>query len=218
MAGTKRRNPRSKRRVPAAPKQHVSDPAWRLPGVSPIVRPWPKGYRSACLFTFDVDCEVTWVFKQSNDPIALSMGQIRTAGRRCRMLLNMLDEFDIKSTFFVPGWVAEKYAPMVEDILKRGHDVEHHGYLHEPPQTFKSEEEEEEALLKGIETLERHDRPPPARLSLADVGVQPEHHPAAGAARFRIHRRSDGYAAARLSRGRWPHDQHDQSAGPLDPG
>ena len=44
---------------------------------------------------------------------------------------------------------------MVEDILKRGHHVEHHGYLHEPPQTFKSEEEEEVALLKGIETLER---------------------------------------------------------------
>src|SRR6185436_14768154 len=130
------------------------DTAWRLPGVSPVVKPWPKGYRSACLFTFDVDCEVTWVFKQSNDPIALSMGQIEPQVAM-PMLLSMLDEFDIKSTFFVPGWVAEKYTPMVEDILKRGHNVEHHGYLHEPPQTFKSEEEEEVALVKGIETLER---------------------------------------------------------------
>ena len=34
-----------------------------LPGESPVVNPWPKGYRSACLFTFDVDTEVSWVFR-----------------------------------------------------------------------------------------------------------------------------------------------------------
>lgn len=126
----------------------------KLPGVSPVVKPWPKGYRSACLFTFDVDAEVAWVFRQSNDPIALSMGRIEPRVA-VPLLLAMLDEFDIKSTFFVPGWVAQKHTAMVEDILRHGHDVEHHGYLHEPPGTFKSEDEEEAALVKGIETLER---------------------------------------------------------------
>jgi peptidoglycan-N-acetylglucosamine deacetylase len=126
----------------------------KLPGISPVVKPWPKGYRSACLFTFDVDAEVAWVFRQSNDPIALSMGRIEPRVA-VPLLLAMLDEFDIKSTFFVPGWVAEKHTPMVEDILRHGHDIEHHGYLHEPPGTFKSEGEEEAALVKGIETLER---------------------------------------------------------------
>jgi peptidoglycan-N-acetylglucosamine deacetylase len=131
-----------------------SSPIVELPGLSPVVAPWPKGYRSACLFTFDVDTEVSWVFRQSNDPIALSMGQYEPKVG-IPMLLNMLDEAEIKSTFFVPGWVAEKYTPMVDDILRRGHDVEHHGYLHEPPSTFKSEEEEEAALVKGIDTLKR---------------------------------------------------------------
>jgi peptidoglycan/xylan/chitin deacetylase (PgdA/CDA1 family) len=83
-----------------------------LPGLSPVVAPWPKGYRSACLFTFDVDTEVSWVFRQSNDPIALSMGQYEPKVG-VPMLLNMLDEAEIKSTFFVPGWVAEKYTPML---------------------------------------------------------------------------------------------------------
>jgi peptidoglycan/xylan/chitin deacetylase (PgdA/CDA1 family) len=129
-------------------------PASVLPGLSPVVKPWPQGKRCACLFTFDVDTEVSWVFKQSNDPIALSMGQYEPKVG-VPMLLNLLDQYEIKSTFFVPGWVAEKYTPMVDDILKRGHDIEHHGYLHEPPSTFKSEEEEEEAMLKGIATLER---------------------------------------------------------------
>jgi peptidoglycan-N-acetylglucosamine deacetylase len=125
-----------------------------LPGKSPVVNPWPKGYRSACLFTFDVDTEVSWVFRDVDDPIALSMGRYEPRVG-VPLLLNLLDEFDIKSTFFVPGWVAEQNVPMVEQILERGHDVEHHGYLHEPPRTFKSEEEEEAALLKGLETLTR---------------------------------------------------------------
>jgi peptidoglycan/xylan/chitin deacetylase (PgdA/CDA1 family) len=124
------------------------------PGIDPVVRPWPKGKRCAALFTFDVDAEVVWVFRGSKDPIAHSMGQFESKVGM-PLLLNMLDQYGITSTFFVPGWVAEKYVPMVEDILKRGHDIEHHGHLHEPPGTFTSEAEEEDALLKGIETLKR---------------------------------------------------------------
>jgi peptidoglycan-N-acetylglucosamine deacetylase len=152
-AMAKARSKIGKRKLPAAAKTKGPS-AEVLPGLSPVVKPWPKGKRCACLFTFDVDAEVSWVFRQSNDPIALSMGQFEPKVGM-PMLLNLLDQFGIKSSFFVPGWVAEKYTPMVDDILKRGHDVEHHGYLHEPPGTFKSEQEEEEALLKGIATLER---------------------------------------------------------------
>ena len=49
--------------------------AAELPGESPAVNPWPKGYRSACLFTFDIDVDVSWVFRGIDDPIALSMGR-----------------------------------------------------------------------------------------------------------------------------------------------
>jgi peptidoglycan-N-acetylglucosamine deacetylase len=146
--------PSSAKAAPARARSKKRFAPDQLPGLSPVEKPWPKGKRSACLFTFDVDAEVTWVFKQSNDPIALSMGRIEPK-IGVPLLLNLLDQFEIKSTFFVPAWVAEKYTTMVEQILKRGHDVEHHGYLHEPPGTFKSEAEEEEALLKGIEVLRR---------------------------------------------------------------
>jgi peptidoglycan-N-acetylglucosamine deacetylase len=122
--------------------------------LKPVVKPWPRGKRCACLFTFDLDADVTWVHRGVDDPIGLSMGRYESKVG-VPLLLNMLDEYGIKSTFFVPGWVAEKYTPTIEDILRRGHDIEHHGYLHEPPRTFKSRDEEEEALLKGIETLVR---------------------------------------------------------------
>jgi peptidoglycan-N-acetylglucosamine deacetylase len=120
----------------------------------PVVTPWPKGKRCACLFTFDLDADVVWVHRGSDDPIGLSMGRFESKVG-VPLLLNMLEDFGIKSTFFVPGWVAERYTPTIDDILRRGHDVEHHGYLHESPRTFKTSEEEEEALLKGMETLER---------------------------------------------------------------
>jgi peptidoglycan/xylan/chitin deacetylase (PgdA/CDA1 family) len=145
---------RANKRVPLKKAQASVAKTAELPGESPVVSPWPQGYRSACLFTFDVDTEVSWVFRDVDDPIALSMGRYEPRVG-VPLLLNLLDEFDIKSTFFVPGWVAERNVPMLEQILKRGHDVEHHGYFHEPPRTFKSEEEEEAALVKGIEILER---------------------------------------------------------------
>ena len=118
-----KRSAKSKMKVAASARQYE---ARTLP-VEVQVKPGPKGYRSACLFTFDLDAEVTWVFRQVNDPIALSMGQFEPRVG-VPLLLNMLDEFAIKSTFFVPGWVAEKYMSMLEDILRRGHHVEHHGY------------------------------------------------------------------------------------------
>jgi peptidoglycan/xylan/chitin deacetylase (PgdA/CDA1 family) len=143
--------PRAKPKSSSKPKRGGSS---KLLELKPVVTPWPKGKRCACLFTFDLDADVVWVHRGSDDPIGLSMGRYESRVG-VPLLLNMLDEYDIKSTFFVPGWVAEKYTPTIEEVLRRGHDVEHHGYLHEPPRTFKSKDEEEEALLKGIETLIR---------------------------------------------------------------
>lgn len=97
-----RKSAASKKRVPAAPKQRASDTAWRLPGVSPVVKPWPKGYRSACLFTFNVDCEVTWMFKQSTDPIAMSMGQIEPQVAM-PMLLSMLTNSTSRAPSLYPA-------------------------------------------------------------------------------------------------------------------
>jgi peptidoglycan/xylan/chitin deacetylase (PgdA/CDA1 family) len=142
-----------KSKVRAAPKKAKSSGS-ALSERRPVVKPWPKGFRSACLFTFDLDSDVSWVHRGIDDPIALSMGRFESKVG-VPLLLNLLEDYGIKSTFFVPGWVAETYTPMVEDIMRRGHDIEHHGYLHEPPRTFKSKDEEEEALLKGIETLVR---------------------------------------------------------------
>lgn len=49
-----------------------------------------------------------------------------------RRLLSLLDEFDVRGTFFVLGWVAERRPELVRDILDAGHEVGIHGYDHRP--------------------------------------------------------------------------------------
>jgi len=44
--------------------------------------------------------------------------------------LDLFDEFSVRSTFFVLGWVAERHPDLVRDIARRGHEVASHGYAH----------------------------------------------------------------------------------------
>ncbi len=45
-------------------------------------------------------------------------------------LLAIFDQFDVRGTFFVLGWVAEQYPQLVRDIAARGHEIACHGYSH----------------------------------------------------------------------------------------
>lgn len=46
-------------------------------------------------------------------------------------ILDMLDEFSVRATFFVLAWVAERQPALVKEIGRRGHDIACHGYAHE---------------------------------------------------------------------------------------
>ena len=48
-----------------------------------------------------------------------------------RRVLALLDEAGVTATFFVVGWIAERYPALVDDILRAGHHVGSHGYAHE---------------------------------------------------------------------------------------
>jgi polysaccharide deacetylase family protein (PEP-CTERM system associated) len=45
-------------------------------------------------------------------------------------LLDLFDEYAVHSTFFVLGWVAERYPDLVQRVVQRGHEVASHGYGH----------------------------------------------------------------------------------------
>lgn len=59
-------------------------------------------------------------------------------------LLDMLDQYEVKATFFVTGEKAERYPDLVRLILAKGHTLGNHSYSHFPT-----------LMLKGRRTLRR---------------------------------------------------------------
>ncbi|MBU3578625.1 polysaccharide deacetylase family protein [Polynucleobacter sp. 73C-SIWE] len=45
-------------------------------------------------------------------------------------LLNLLDEVDIKASFFCLGWVVERYPSLITEIDRRGHEIGSHSFSH----------------------------------------------------------------------------------------
>lgn len=50
--------------------------------------------------------------------------------RNTRRILDILDEYGMKATFFILSWEAEQRPGMIEEIVTRGHEVGSHGYRH----------------------------------------------------------------------------------------
>jgi peptidoglycan/xylan/chitin deacetylase (PgdA/CDA1 family) len=115
---------------------------------------WKDGAQCAVMLTFDVDAETLWLsgdLGNLNKPGLLSQG---TYGARVAvpLILDVLGERDLKATFFVPGWTAEQHADIIGAVHTMGHELGHHGWIHEWP-TNLSRDEEQEVLRKGIDAL-----------------------------------------------------------------
>ena len=72
-----------------------------------------------------------------------------------RRLLDLFDEYEIKITFFILGWVADRERELVMEIANRGHEVACHGYSHQlvynqSPDVFREETLRSKNLLEDI--------------------------------------------------------------------
>lgn len=116
---------------------------------------WPEGKSSAASFSFDIDAEsaVLWRAPQNAHRMSVISHQAYGPLVGVPRLLGLLDKHRIRSTFFVPGYTAHRYPSVVRDIVAAGHEIAHHGYLHEQP-TGLSAAEEAVALDRGLEALE----------------------------------------------------------------
>ena len=115
---------------------------------------WPGKTQCVAMLGFDVDGVSSWLNRNpdhANLPSLMSMAEYGPSVATPR-ILDLLDSHSIKASFYVPGYVAETHVSLVEDIARRGHEVAHHGYMHEPPATL-TPEQEEEVLHKGISIL-----------------------------------------------------------------
>lgn len=123
---------------------------------------WPAGYRAAACFTFDVDAESAIL---ASDPAAAGRRSVmshqaygpRTGAPR---ILGILDRVGIRATFFVPGYTAERWPATVRSMAEAGHEIAHHGYLHESVAGL-SPEGEEAVLVRGLAALDAVTGRPP---------------------------------------------------------
>jgi peptidoglycan-N-acetylglucosamine deacetylase len=119
---------------------------------------WPDGKTAAAAFTFDVDAESAVLWGPS--------GTLEAVGARMSVMshqaygplvgvpriLDLLERHQIASTFFVPGHTADRYPEAIRSIVAAGHEIAHHGYLHEQP-TKLTLEQEIDVLDRGLAAL-----------------------------------------------------------------
>jgi peptidoglycan/xylan/chitin deacetylase (PgdA/CDA1 family) len=106
--------------------------------------PWPDGCRCAVAITFDMDADsiLHLAHPDSADNRVMSLSMLRYGPEiAVPRILDMYRRFGMKQTFFIPAWSMEHYPQAVEAILKDGHEIGHHGYLHEHPNELTREDE-----------------------------------------------------------------------------
>ena len=116
---------------------------------------WPEGKRAAACFTFDVDAESPILFEHPESAGWLDVMSHQAYGPRTGVprLLRILDRQGIRATFFVPGYTAQRWPQVIRAIRDAGHEIGHHGYLHEGARSASDSATEERRLLRGLEAL-----------------------------------------------------------------
>lgn len=96
---------------------------------------WPNNAKCAFNLGFDLDGETIWRNKAKRlpggdtfikGPSIGAYGPKRGAAR----ILEILNEFGFKATWFIPALMIEEHYEIVEKILDGGHEISHHGLDH----------------------------------------------------------------------------------------
>ncbi|MCU1671444.1 MAG: putative xylanase/chitin deacetylase [Blastococcus sp.] len=117
---------------------------------------WPEGMRAAAVLGFDMDAEAVVLTVDPANAGRLSVMSHQAYGPVTGMprILKMLERRNVRATFFCPGYTAERYPDLVRRVRDGGHEIAHHGYLHEAVQGM-DQHEEADILDRGLEALER---------------------------------------------------------------
>lgn len=118
--------------------------------------PWPNGARVAVAVTFDIDIDsiLHLAFPDEAHKMVATQSLMRYERIAVKRIVDIFDHFGIQQTFFFPAWCMEQYPDLVEYILKGGHEIAHHGYIHESPYD-QSPEDELYWLQKGAHIIEK---------------------------------------------------------------
>lgn len=117
---------------------------------------WPAGYTAAATLGFDLDAEdvALTVDPRSRHRLSAMSHQAYGPLTGVPRVLDLLERHDVRATFFCPGYTAERYPDMLRRVRDAGHEIAHHGYLHEA-MAGATREQESAVLDRGLEALDR---------------------------------------------------------------
>ena len=126
--------------------------------------PWPGGARCAVCFSFDLDAEsLLHIYHQKSAPSRLSMSSALRYGPFVAVprLIKIWEAYKLRQTVFIPGWTMEAYPHAVAALVEAGHEIGHHGWLHERPNTI-TRDGEARVLDRALQSFEHLIGHPPA--------------------------------------------------------
>jgi peptidoglycan/xylan/chitin deacetylase (PgdA/CDA1 family) len=125
--------------------------------------PWPNGARCAVCFSFDFDAEsLLHLYYPEDSTRRISLASTLRYGARVAIprLVRIWGHYGIRQTVFVPGWCLEAYPAAAGLLVEHGHELAHHGWLHERPNQL-SPGDERRVLEKGMAAIEKVSGKPP---------------------------------------------------------
>jgi peptidoglycan/xylan/chitin deacetylase (PgdA/CDA1 family) len=101
---------------------------------------------------FDAVSTWLWSFDSWDMPTRHSRG-VYGADVGAPRLLDLFDQYDVSSTWCIPGHTIESFPEICGEVHDRGHGVQHHGWTHRGPSTYESKEAEKQDIERGIESI-----------------------------------------------------------------
>lgn len=120
--------------------------------------PWPGGAKVACAISLDMDADsLVHIHYGARAVNKLSVTSMLRYGPEVAIprILDTYRRFGLTQSFFIPAWCIENHPKAVEAIVKEGHEVGYHGYIHEAPNSL-SAAQEHDWICRSIEIIERH--------------------------------------------------------------
>jgi peptidoglycan/xylan/chitin deacetylase (PgdA/CDA1 family) len=135
----------------------------------------PEGRRAAISVTFDNLGEAE-ERQRGSWPEERPLGQHPSVTEALPSILSLLDELDLRATFFVEGVNTEVYPDALADIAGRGHEIAYHAWCHEMWGGLEPDEERR-LLERGVAAMRERElelrgfRPPGGALTDASPGL-----------------------------------------------
>jgi len=93
-------------------------------------------------------------FEKVIDPNSWGTRESRVV-RNTQIILDILERRNLKATFFIVGWIAQRYPQLVGQIFGQGHEIGCHSYWHRQvhnltPDAFKEDTRRAKSILEDI--------------------------------------------------------------------